>query len=70
MESLSNKLKMRGKNTQFVNNTPQITNCNAVPSKNIVTLELHRISLLMRMMVIMVILRIIIIINYFYQIIH
>jgi len=42
MESLSNKLKIRGKNTQFVNNTPQIINCNAFPSKNIVTLELNR----------------------------
>jgi len=42
MEILSNKLKMRDKNIQFVNNTPQIINCNAVPSKNIATLVLNR----------------------------
>jgi hypothetical protein len=42
MEILSNKLKMRGKNTQFVNNTPQIINCNAILSKNIATLVLNR----------------------------
>ena len=41
-EILSNKLKMRDKNTQFVNNTPQIINRNAFPSKNIATLVLNR----------------------------
>jgi hypothetical protein len=42
MEILSNKLKMRDKNTQFVNNNPQIINRNAIPSKNIATLVLNR----------------------------
>jgi hypothetical protein len=42
MKILSNKLKMRDKNTQFVNNTPQIINRNAVPSNNIATLVLNR----------------------------
>ena len=43
MEILSNKLKMRDMNTQFinndcVNNTPQIINSNEIPSKNNATL--------------------------------
>jgi hypothetical protein len=42
MEILSNKLKMRDKNTQFVNNTLQIINHNAIPSNNIATLVLNR----------------------------
>ena len=47
MEILSNKLKMRDKITQFVNNecvnnTPQIINSNAIPSKNSATLASDR----------------------------
>jgi len=82
MEIFNNKLKMRDKNTQFinnewVNNSPQIINSNAIPSKNNASLVSDRILVLMRKMVIVVILTTtttiiikIIILNYFYHILH
>jgi hypothetical protein len=47
MEIFSNKLRMRDKSTQFVNNewvnsTPEIINSNAIPSKNNTTLVSNR----------------------------
>ena len=81
MEIFGNKLKMRDKNTQYVNNewvnnTPQIINSIAIRSKNSASLVSDRILMLMRKMVIVVILTtttiviIIIILNYIYHILH
>jgi hypothetical protein len=68
---------MRDKNTQvvnneWVNNTPQIINSNAIPSKNNTSLVSYRILMLMRKMIIVVIstTTIIIILNYIYHILH
>jgi hypothetical protein len=59
-------------NNECLNNIPLIINSNTIPSKNNATLVPNRILMLMRKTIIVVILtiRIIIILNYFYVKIH